>query len=139
MAKGNPAARVITMEGSEEIANVALENFKALEISNIEIVRGNFDDTLTNVLTQLDRADLVFVDGNHRREPTIRYFNQLLPLSHNDSIFIFDDIHWSREMEDAWEEIRNHEAVRASIDLFHFGIILFRAEFIEKRNFGIIF
>lgn len=79
-------------------------------------------------------TDLIFFDGNHQKDATLRYFRQLLPLAHNESIFIFDDIHWSPGMEEAWEEIRRHPRVRVSIDTFFWGMIFFRKEQ-EKEHF----
>ena len=72
--------------------------------------------------------DLIFFDGNHNKEATLKYFNQLLPKAHNNSIFIFDDIYWSKGMTEAWEEIKQHEKVTVSIDTFFWGIIFFRKE-----------
>lgn len=139
LALGNPAANVNTMEGAPAIAQKARENFAALELSNISITEGNFDRTLYPLLNTLPGIDLAFIDGNHRQEPTERYFRQLLPHIHNDSIFIFDDIHWSHEMEAAWATIKNDPAVRCSIDLFFIGIVFFRKEFMEKQHFAIRF
>ena len=134
-----PDARLVTMEGSKEIAEVARRNTRNLEIRNIEITEGNFDDTLSTLVRGLSSVDFAFIDGNHRTEPTERYFKELLAKTNNDSILVFDDIHWSSEMEAAWETIKNHEAVRCSIDLFFIGIILFRNEFKEKQHFAIRF
>ena len=139
LAKANVVSKVVTMEGAEEIANLARENFNKLDLRNVELVRGNFDDTLDKVLQKCGTPDFVFVDGNHRKEPTLRYFHQILPLCGNNSILIFDDIHWSEEMEEAWREIKMHESVRATIDIFYFGIVLFRSEFLEGRHFKIRF
>jgi predicted O-methyltransferase YrrM len=135
LSLAKPPARLITMEGSKEIAAVAGKNFKSLELQNIEISEGNFDDTLSSVISQLSSVDFAFIDGNHRKEPTERYFKELLNKTNNDSIFVFDDIHWSKEMEDAWETIKANEAVRCTIDLFSIGIVLFRNEFKEKQDF----
>jgi predicted O-methyltransferase YrrM len=82
---------------------------------------------------------MAFIDGNHRREPTLRYFETILPKTHEGSCIIFDDIHWSREMEDAWEKIRKDTRVTLSIDLFFIGIVFFRKEFREKQHFSIRF
>ena len=65
------------------------------------------------------------MDANHRYEPTVNYFNSLLRVIHTKSIIIMDDIHYSEEMEKAWKEIKNHELVHASIDLFRCGILFF--------------
>ncbi|MBI5371658.1 MAG: class I SAM-dependent methyltransferase [Sphingobacteriales bacterium] len=133
----NPPARVITLEGSSEIAGLARQHFSGLGLSHIELIEGNFDKRLPPLLESTVAVDLAFVDGNHRMEPTLRYFEALLPHATNDSIFIFDDIHWSPEMEKAWTVIKSHPAVRCSIDLFFIGIVVFRREFREKQSFEI--
>lgn len=137
LALGNPSAKVITMEGASSVADKAQEHFRQLEIRNIELIRGNFDATLNDVLSANQRIDLAFIDGNHRQEPTERYFRQLLPHVHNDTLLIFDDIHWSKEMEEAWKSIVQHEAVSCDIDLFYIGIVSFRKEFKERQSFSV--
>ncbi|MBL0130157.1 MAG: class I SAM-dependent methyltransferase [Chitinophagaceae bacterium] len=137
LALANPEATVITMEGSKEVAAVAQKNFTAMQLRNIIMKEGNFDAILSAAVQGLPGVDLAFIDGNHRQEPTERYFQQLLSASHNDSVFIFDDIHWSREMEQAWENIKAHPSVTCTIDLFFIGIVFFRQEFLEKGHFSI--
>lgn len=139
LSLARPDARIITMEGSREIAGAAARNFGDLQLQNIELVEGNFDDTLSSVIAKMPSIDFAFLDGNHRREPTERYFQQLLPKIHNDSVLVFDDIHWSRDMEAAWASIGGHPSVRCSIDLFFIGIVFFRQEFKEKQHFTIRF
>ncbi|MGC4234250.1 MAG: class I SAM-dependent methyltransferase [Niabella sp.] len=137
LALANTEASVITLEGVPEIAAKAQENFQKIDIKNVRITEGNFDDTLAGVLQQNPEIDFAFIDGNHRQEPTERYFNQLLPHIHNDTLLVFDDIHWSKEMETAWKNIVQHEAVACDIDLFYIGIISFRKEFKEKQHFSV--
>lgn len=132
-------ARVITMEGSPAIASVAKQNFARLQLQNVELVTGNFDDTLPDVLATVSSPDFVFIDGNHRKQPTLNYFNQLLPKTNEHSVLIFDDIHWSKEMEEAWHLIKENERVSLSIDLFFIGIVFFRKENKEKQHFVIRF
>jgi len=139
LALGNAEASVTTMEGAGEVAAAARKNFQQLELFNIWLEEGNFDINLRNVLQRFNNVDLAFIDGNHRREPTERYFRELLPKTTNNSILIFDDIHWSREMEDAWETIKTHPSVRCTVDLFFIGIVFFRQEFREKQDFVIRF
>lgn len=139
LSLAKPDAHLITMEGAVSIAETALQNFKTLKLQNISLIEGNFDHTLGGVISKLPGLDFAFIDGNHRREPTERYFDQLLPATHNDSILIFDDIHWSAEMEQAWQTIKRHPSVRCTIDLFFIGIVFFRNEFKEKQHFIIRF
>jgi predicted O-methyltransferase YrrM len=133
----NPSAKIYSLEGAAKIAQVAKQNFKTLKLQNVNLIEGNIDNTLPAILYQVPKIDLVFIDGNHRQEPTESYFHWLLSKTHNDTILIFDDIHWSHEMESAWENISSHLAVRCSVDLFFFGIVFFKQEFREKQSFKI--
>ncbi len=139
LASANHSAKIITIEGSGVIAVIAKENFKKLSIQNIEVIEGNFDAHLSSVISQLSTIDMVYIDGNHRYEPTMSYFHQLLPKLHNNSILIFDDIHWSAEMEKAWEEIKSHPSVQYTIDIFFLGFVFFRTEFKVTQHFFIRF
>ena len=138
MASAENKPAVTTMEGAPEIAAIARQNFSALDLDNIVLVVGNFDDNLPAYL-QTTQPDLIFIDGNHRKGPTLQYFEQLVASSHNDTILVFDDIHWSKGMEEAWILIQRHPAVTLSIDLFFIGIVFFRREFKVKQHFNIRF
>jgi predicted O-methyltransferase YrrM len=132
-------AKVTSMEGSKNIANIAVNNFETLQLKNINLIVGEFEKTLNPFLQKNDAIDLAFLDGNHRKEPTLQYFKTLLPKLHNDSFLIFDDIHWSKEMEEAWSIIKENDAVTMSIDLFFIGIVFFKKEFKIKQHFSIRF
>ncbi len=137
LAMANPDTDITTLEGADSVASLALQNFDRLGINNIQLHRGNFDESLPAVLKDIKALDFCFIDGNHRQEPTERYFRQILPHVKNDTILVFDDIHWSRDMEQAWDTISSHTSVRCTIDLFFIGIVLFRQEFKEKQHFAI--
>lgn len=135
-AAANTHSRLITCEGSNTIAAIAQQNFNQLQLKNIEIVTGNFDNTFNNILQQQKTIDWIFFDGNHRKEPTLRYFNLALSKVNEKSVFIFDDINWSTEMKEAWSEIKNHPAVTISIDLYMMGLIFFNKDY-SKQQFTI--
>ncbi len=137
MASANRTANIYSLEGAAEVAKIARNNFIALQLSQIEIVQGNFDEILDSVIFKMKDIDLIFVDGNHRYEPTIRYFQQLLSKIQEGSIIIFDDIHWSKEMEQAWTTIQKHPDVTLTIDLFFIGLVFFRKEIKAKQHFHI--
>lgn len=135
-ALGAPLASVVTCEGAPAIAAAARRNFASLGLSNVSVVEGNFDDTLSGVLTALD---LAYIDGNHRLEPTMRYYRQMQPFLQAGSILVFDDIHWSPEMEEAWATLKADPMVTCSIDLFYIGLLFFRREFHTPQHFTIRF
>lgn len=139
LALANPDGLIHTLEGAELIAKKAEEDIKLLGIENVRIIKGNFDVTLQRVLAMMPVVDMAFIDGNHRKEPTLRYFEALLQKRSETSIFIFDDIHWSKEMEEAWEEIKKHEGVMLTVDLFFVGIVFFSPAFKVKQDFTVRF
>ena len=139
LAKGNEKATVYTCEGSSAIAAIAQKNFSALQIKNIELTEGDFAKTLSPLLNEIGKIGFAFVDGNHRKEPTIEYFTKLLNFSTHSTILVFDDIHWSKEMEAAWDEIKNHSSVTLTIDLFFIGLVFVNPDFKVKQHFIIRF
>lgn len=125
LAKAAPAAKIISLEGAEELAKIADINLKKLAIHNVKLSVGPFSDTAQDALKELNNIDLVYFDGNHSYAPTLSYFHQCLDFKNEASVFIFDDIYWSSEMKKAWKEIIAHPEVALSIDLFQIGIVYF--------------
>lgn len=135
MAKAVPPATVHTIEGCPNIAARAGRNFEALQLQNIKQHVGNFDTVLPELLKELPRLDYVYIDGNHRSAPTLEYFEQCLDKAHDGSLFIFDDIHWTPDMEAAWRTIQQHPRVTFTIDLFFVGLVFFRPDMKVKQHF----
>jgi predicted O-methyltransferase YrrM len=138
MALACPEAEVLTIEGCTTKSEQAAANFSALNVTNIAQHIGRFDIVLPDVIAPAGKLDFAFVDGNHTYQATIANFETLLTIAHNDTVFIFDDIHWSAGMQKAWEEITDHERVTVSIDLFRMGLVFLKKE-LSKQKFVIRF
>jgi predicted O-methyltransferase YrrM len=139
LASADDNSKVLTLEGSHNIARIALNNFKEIALNNIELIEGDFGKTLPVTIDKIENIDLLFVDGNHRKKATLEYFHFFLKKSNAGSIFIFDDIHWSQEMEEAWKLIQQHDSVTLTIDLFFIGLVFFSKDFKVKQHFSIRF
>ena len=138
LAAANSQANVITIEGEPSLCDIAKRNFKQHNLTNITTIQGDIDLMLPEVLEKLPRLDIVFFDANHTYEATISYFEHCLPKAHSKTVFIFDDIHWSEEMELAWNEIRQHPKIRVDMDLFQMGITLFNPD-LQKESYIVKF
>jgi len=138
-AAAAPLHGVITIEGAPALAHYTRTCLKQEGYQHVKVMEGNFDDMLPEVLPVLQGRKMIFVDGNHRYEATRQYFLQSIRFLEEDDILVFDDIHWSAEMEKVWSEIKNHQQVACTIDLFFIGIVFFRKEFKEKQDFSIRF
>ncbi len=123
LAKAAPAAQIISIEGCPETAKVARQNLQKLKLQNTEILTGNFDELLPGVISRLPGLDFVFIDGNHRKQATLNYFEWCLPKLSKNAILIFDDIYWSKGMKEAWQQIKSHPQVTLTIDLFWIGLV----------------
>lgn len=138
LALGNPKAKVITLEGCPETAAVATKGLQQFNCDNVASVVTEFESYFKglelDLKTTTRKFDLIYFDGNHSKEATLAYFDFLLPTISNDTVWIFDDIHWSSEMEEAWEIIQNHPKVKVTIDTFQWGLVFFRYEQ-EKEHF----
>ena len=137
LARGHPFYKFITLEGAPEVAHLA-HHVLADHAPGVELKVGRFEETLAPALQELGRLDLAFIDGNHTYEATLSYFSQCLEKCHDGSVLIFDDIHWSKGMENAWCEIKRHKDVRLSIDLFFMGIVFFRKDIKEEVHLSVI-
>ncbi|WP_034257013.1 O-methyltransferase [Adhaeribacter aquaticus] len=138
LAAARKKAKIYTLEGCPNLVKEAQQNFTKLQLSPIQVITGNIDHTLPEVINSTKSIDFVFFDGNHRYEPTMRYFHWCLEKSNENSVLVFDDIYWSEEMEKAWKEICQHPAVTISIDLFQIGLIFFRKKQ-PKQHFTIYY
>jgi len=125
LASGNPESVIYTMEGCKETARIAMDNFNDAGLRNIKLLTGSFDSLLPEIENLKVKPGLVFIDGNHREEPLMRYFSTMSDISGPETVIIIDDIHTSEEMESAWSRIRQHENVSVTIDIFRMGLVFF--------------
>ncbi len=155
----NKKSSLISIEGCPQTANIARQHLRKYGLSNVELKVGEFEEILSKFVVspknkkevsgnlgkskpqttnnkQQTAFDLIYFDGHHTKEATLKYFHQLLPTAHNNSVFVLDDIHWSPGMEAAWEEIKGHPEVKVTIDTFFLGLVFFRKEQ-EKQHFRI--
>lgn len=130
--------KIYSIEGSNSIAAEAEKNFRLLKRNNIQLIKGRFEEQLRPTLTKMNHVDLLYIDGNHRLNPTLEYFNSALPFLNENSMVVIDDIYWSHEMKQAWNKIKNHPSVTLSIDLFRMGIIFFNRDR-HKEHFRLYF
>jgi predicted O-methyltransferase YrrM len=143
LALGNPKAKITTLEGCPETQKQAevhlqkqVSNFQNIAFENTEF-KSYFKILKPETLNlKPETIDFIYFDGNHSKAATLDYFDLLVPTVTNDSLWIFDDIHWSADMEQAWEIIKNHPKVTVTVDTFQWGLVFFRTEQ-EKEHFTI--
>ncbi|WP_372744448.1 O-methyltransferase [Lutibacter sp.] len=129
---GNPQSKIKTLEGCKNTAQIAQQTFEKFHLNNIQLNIGDFNSTLPKII-EYNNFDMVYFDGNHQKEPTLNYFKECLKTAHNNSIFIFDDIHWNKEMFETWKIIKQHPKVTVTINTYFWGIVFFRNEQLKQH------
>jgi predicted O-methyltransferase YrrM len=128
LSLGSKKAKITTLEGCPETAKIAQNQFQEFELANITSVVTQFESYLNDLKFETVNFKLIFFDGNHSKKATLDYFEKLLCTVTNDTVWIFDDIHWSAGMEEAWEIIKLHPRVTVTLDTFQWGFVFFRRE-----------
>ncbi|HZL76892.1 MAG TPA: class I SAM-dependent methyltransferase [Bacteroidales bacterium] len=126
IASGCPGSVVYSVDACPETSSLAMENFGEAGFENIRLLNGSFDSAIQELKKQFVKPGLVFIDGDHRREPLLRYFNQIVEISDGSTVIVLDDIHQSREMEEAWNQVKQHKNVTATVDLYRIGLVFLR-------------
>ena len=135
-AKLNKDTKIITLEVCPNTMAIAKKQCQLQNLNNIDFINTEFSSYLTTQHPKPKTQDLIYFNGNHSKKATLEYFELLLTTITNDSVWIVDTIHWSKDMEEAWEIIRNHTKVTVTIDTFQWGIVFFRSE--QKKEHFVI-
>jgi predicted O-methyltransferase YrrM len=123
---GYPNARVITVEGCEHTSKAARKHLNKIGIDDIQFIHSTFNRYIES--DNIPCFDLIYIDGHHDGEALKEYVNRLLPHSHADTLFILDDIRWSKSMLEAWEFLYSSSDFNLSLDYFRMGILVRRPQ-----------
>ena len=126
MAGAHPHSIVYTIEGSPAISEIAAGNFHEAGLTNIKLLNGPFDELLPSVMDLPGNPGLIFIDGNHRKDAVLHYFSEFCNKSDRSTVIVFDDIRYSKEMEEAWEIIKKDERISFTVDIWRMGMVFFR-------------
>lgn len=126
LSLGNKNGKITTLEGCPNTMSIAKNQYQLQNLNNIEFINTEFSSYLKKL--PASSFQLIYFDGNHSQKATLEYFELLLPTITNETLWIFDDIHWSAEMKQTWEIIKKHPKVTVTIDTFQWGFVFFRQE-----------
>lgn len=139
LASADSRNTVQTYEGSGEVLQVAQGVWRTLRLENIRWIEGDIDQTLLNrdhsllLYSAPARVDIAYVDANHTYEATKRYADFLLERLNQKGVLAIDDIHYSEEMERAWQELKLDPRVTSTMDLYHLGLIFVDPHYLKRH------
>ena len=134
--RSTEGSHLVTMDGMPRYVEISREAFLTIvPEARFETIVGRYEDTFDAMVARHEGFDLLFIDGNHQRDPTVEYFLKLLSRATRPSLWVFDDIYWTTGMEDAWRTIRHHPQTAYSIDMYKQGIVVVDPAVTEPRHF----
>ena len=85
-------ASFVTMEGLPMLCDISNKYFKSMKTGvRYEIIEGLYVNTFSKILNKKTKFNIAFLDGNHKKEATLMYFEHLKSIMGRPSIMIFDD------------------------------------------------
>jgi predicted O-methyltransferase YrrM len=132
--KLNGAGDLTSIEGCPTLVQIAKRNLRDLNLGNITVRNGRFQDILSRELMG-DCFDFVFVDGHHDRDATILYFNQIA--TNRSAVIVFGDIPWPDGMKEAWRYIGNSKLLIAHAEFEGCGVCVAGTAFLTNPSRGI--
>ena len=132
---GNPNSKIIAFKKETTYIAITQNLFEDFKLHNIKLIQGNINKTLPTYLKD-KQLDLVYFNKINSKENTLNYFNWCLEAVHNNSVFIINNLHKSKETQQIWDILKNHSKVSVSIDTYYIGVLFFRTEQ-EKEHFNI--
>lgn len=138
LASARPSATILTIEGNKSVLDIAYQIWGEMQLQNVTAFNGKFEDLLPAIMNKHTDIDMVYIDGNHAYEATLNYYKNALPIiENNKGCMIFDDIHWTKDMQNAWQFIIKDPRVTLSLELFDLGIVFFNP-IAPKQHFTLI-
>lgn len=123
LKNGFKNSSVHTVEGCNEIHQSATEQLKYWDFKDVALYNQSFANFIPNFT---EKVDLIYLDGHHEQNATKRYLEQLLNNAHSETLFILDDIRWSKDMWNCWESICTDERFHVTIDIGRMGLFWLR-------------
>jgi predicted O-methyltransferase YrrM len=127
--------RFVGVEGSPELAAIARSNVQQIK-PDAEIVAALFDDALDE-LNWPDGIDAVWIDGHHEKVATLHYFQRLQPHLNPGAFVFFDDIRWSHDMFDMWQEVQQADGLAHTVDLGGIGLGIWGGQGARPRHWDL--
>ena len=124
--------RLITIEGSAALADVARETLRPLG-EKTQVVNALFNAALDDMLPNMKDIDLAYIDGHHEKVATLTYFERLKPVLAPGALVLFDDISWSQDMREGWDAICQMAGMSDCIDLGVVGVCIWNPKADKAR------
>jgi len=119
-------AGIISIEGHPDLHHQSITNAPQW-IDDTLFLIGDFKSALHELISEGRKFDMLYVDGDHSSDAQEELWPLYEALSHNKTVYILDDIYWSKDMAAWWKDKKKSKQFNVAIDLYHFGILRYEA------------
>ena len=124
---------VYTVEGCSNLSTFAKDSLTRLELTNVDFLTAAIQDINWYDVLKGKSPGLVYIDADHTFDATVAFYSIFKNLINDQSVIVIDDINWSDEMRNAWQEIVKDDKITLSVDLFFKGLLFFDPA-LSKQN-----
>ena len=126
LASASRCSEFVTLEQSPALADLARDNLNSIT-RNATVINADFEKGLPAVIgPETAPFDLVWIDGHHEKDATLRYFAQLRGHVSHGGLMLFDDIIWTQEMREAWAQIRRWPGFSVTVNANRMGMAVLK-------------
>ncbi len=122
--KDRPKSYLLTMESWDLPYKYYHRLFKNFNKSKLRIYKGYDYHALPKSFNTKRKYDFAFIDAEHKKESLIYQVKTILPHLSSMGLIVLDDINWSPEMKEGWDEVKNNNSIVYSIEEKKFGVLL---------------
>lgn len=108
--------RLLSFEVNTAWAKIARENLNSIS-QKFDLINGTFEDNISVHLKKGEIIDIALIDAIHTRQFVQNQLDIVLGYSKQGTIIILDDINYSLEMEECWQEISHDTKFRSSASI----------------------
>ncbi len=131
------AHKIITIEGSSEVATLAKTHIAKFGNDKITLINDTIQKAFTPTLVKYE-PELIFLDADHRSETITFYLEEIAKMPIPPKCILIHDIYWSDDMLTVWKKVISDPQYPLTVDLFEVGLI-FPERQMHKQHFKIKF
>ncbi len=114
--ESNSKGKLLTFEPNDVWAKLAKANLSQIS-DRFNLICGTFEESIENSLPHDKYIDIAFIDAIHTKEFVIPQLEIVVAKSSSKAIIILDDINFSENMKECWEEVSTDSRFSSSAAL----------------------
>ncbi len=126
-----------TIGESKDLADFAHTTFGKVGLQNIIQLAGSVEEKLPVVLSKEKNVDFVYFGRQASVEAMQKSLSLLSSCFTGKTVLLMSDI-WKDDRKKLWESVKKQGGGRVSIDMFHYGILIYNED-LQCENYNLLY